>query len=81
LGIDWHTVESETLSTRTEQYAVFFKKTVVRSYAHQLGQVLDRRKYEIEFVSIGNQSQKFLLNETTSPDLESIFEEISSRAT
>lgn len=80
IGMDWHSVESETLNTETEQYVVSFKKTVARSYSHQLQEIIDRSWYVVDFVSRDDQGQRFSLNETGCPQLRDIFEEIASRA-
>jgi hypothetical protein len=79
VGMDWHTVESETLSAQTELYTVSFKKTGVNSYSHQFRERYDRQWYVAEFVSRDEHGQRLVLDETKFPVLESLFQAIAAR--
>jgi hypothetical protein len=79
VGMDWHTVESETLSAQTEQYTVSFKKTAVNSYSHQLRESYVRQWYVAEFVRRDDKDQRLVLDQAKFPVLESLFHEIAAR--
>jgi hypothetical protein len=79
IGMDWQTINSETLSASREQYDVFVKKTIVNSYSHQVRQSITRCWYAVEVVSREDKRQIVSFDEAGFPTLGAFFEEIAAK--
>ncbi len=76
-GIDWHTVELETLSTTTENYDIVLRKTRVNSYSHRTRVHFDNTSYSAEFSDREDKSQRVAVDGQHHPALEKLFNQIA----
>jgi hypothetical protein len=76
-GIDWHTVETETLSTENDLYTISFRRTHINSYMHHLRRGVNEISYTAEFVDRSDASHKVVVDSAQFPELGTLFSLIS----
>lgn len=76
-GLDWHTVETDTLTTSSDLHRISFHRTHVNSYQHHQRRGVNEISYTVEFVDRCDASQRVVVDNAQFPELATLFRSIS----